>query len=326
MKKFLLIPLFSFLIFSCSVDPVETEIAENGLLEINAVSGNEDDGCAGPDSTLTITYSEAAAIESWDEVRKLYLSLLAEGVYRGGEFDPTIWDLIHKFNDGKEGGLGEYTTWYTINTQDCQDTVMLTVIVVADQQSPTCDNFSAGADNSMTITQSEAEAIESWDEVRKLYLSLLDEGVAHDGEFDPSIWDLIREYWNRGPGDYTTGYTITNGECTDSVLLTVTVVPDAQSDPTCDGVTTGPDNSMTITQSEAEAIESWNEVRKLYLSLLADNVSRDGSFDPSIWDIINKFNDPETGGSGEYSTTYTVTQGRCSDSVTLTVIVVNDPS
>ncbi|MCM4158761.1 hypothetical protein FHG64_03945 [Antarcticibacterium flavum] len=327
MKKFLLLPIFGLFFISCSVDPIETEIQQSQLLEMNAVSDGEEPGCAGADGTMTITYSEAAAIESWDEVRKLYLSLLEEGVYRGGEFDPTIWDLINKFNDPEEGGLGDYTTWYTIDNGECMDTVMLTVTVVADQSAPTCDNFTAGEDNSMIITQSEAEAIESWDEVRKLYLSLLEEGVIRNGDFDPSIWDLINKYNDEevgGPGDYTTEYTVTNGECTDSVMLTITVVADEQSEPVCDGVDAGADNSRTITYSEAAAIESWDEVRKLYLSLLEPGIARNGNFDPSIWDLINRFNDAENGGPGDYPTTYILTNGECTDTVTLTITVVPD--
>ncbi|QED36536.1 hypothetical protein FK178_01865 [Antarcticibacterium arcticum] len=326
MKKILLLSIIGLFIISCSVDPIESDLRESQIVEMNALSEADEVGCAGPDNSMTITYSEAAAIESWDEVRKLYLSLLAEGIFRGGEFDPTIWELINRFNDEEEGGLGEYTTWYKIDNGDCKDTVMLTVIVVADQSSPACDGFTAGADKSMTITQSEAEAIESWDEVRKLYLSMLDAGVLRNGEFDPSIWDLIRSYWEKGLGDYTTEYTITDGECTDSVLLTVTVVADEQSEPLCDGVDAGPDNSLTITYSEAVTIESWDEVRKLYLSLLANGVSRDGSFDPSIWDLIRRFNNPETGGPGDYTTEYTITAGECTDTVILTVTVIPDES
>jgi hypothetical protein len=326
MKKFLLLPIFGLFFISCSVDPIESEIQESKLLEMNAVSDGDEVGCAGADNSMTITYSEAAAIESWDEVRKLYLSLLEAGVYRGGEFDPSIWDLINKFNDEEEGGLGDYTTWYTIDNGDCQDTVMLTVTVVADQGSPSCDDFTAGEDNSITITQSEAEAIESWDEVRKLYLSLLGEGVLRNGEFDPSIWDLIDSYWERGVGDYTTEYTVTNGGCTDSVILTVTVIADEQSEPVCDGVDAGADNSLTISYSDAAAIESWDEVRKLYLSLLEPGVARNGEFDPSIWDLINRFNDSENGGPGDYSTVYSITDGECTDTVTLTITVVPDES
>lgn len=326
MKKILLMPLIGLLFISCSVDPLETELEEGQLNQINFTTDNEVVGCAGADNSMTISYSEALAIESWDEVRKLYLSLLEEGVYRGGDFDPTIWDIINRFNDEEGGGLGEYTTWYTIDTENCEDTVMLTINVVADQSSPTCNNFSAGADNSITITQSEADAIESWDEVRKLYLSLLEEGVQRDGEFDPSIWAIIEEYGERGLGDYTTEYTITEGECTDSVLLTVSVVADNQSEPNCDAVNAGPDNSMTITYSEAAAIESWDEVRKLYISLLAEGVPQNGDFDPSIWDLINRFNDEQSGGTGVYTTVYTITEGECTDSVNLTVNIIPDES
>lgn len=326
MKKILLLPIVGLLFISCSVDPIESDLQESQIVEMNALSNSDEVGCAGADNSITISYSEAAAIESWDEVRKLYLSLLEEGVSRNGDFDPTIWNIIHKFNDVEEGGLGDYTTWYTIDNETCQDTVMLTVTVVSDQSSPACDNFTAGADKFLTITQSEAEAIESWDEVRKSYLSLLDNNVQRDGEFDPSIWALIRDYQERGLGDYTTVYTITNGECTDSVLLTITVVADEQSEPVCDGVDAGPDNSITITYSEAAAIESWDEVRKLYLSLLANGVSRDGSFDPSIWDLIRRFNNSETGGPGDYTTVYTIIEGDCTDTVSLTITVVPDES
>lgn len=327
MKKFLLLPFLGLLFFSCSVDPLETEIQKSELSEWNMVSENEIVGCAGADNSKTITYSEAVAIESWDEVRKLYLSLLEEGVSRRGTFDPTIWNLIDKFNDAEEGGLGDYTTWYTIDNGDCQDTVMLTITVVPDQNSPNCEGFSAGADNSKSITLSEAKAIESWDEVRKLYLNLLEEGVQRNGEFDPTIWNLINRFNDEregGLGDYTTEYTISNGECTDSVLLTITVVADEQSNPNCDGVNAGPDNSITITYSEAAAIESWDEVRKLYMRLLGPGVARNGEFDPSIWDLINRFNDAENGGPGEYSTQYILSEGECTDSATLTVIVIPD--
>ncbi len=319
MRKLVLLPFIGLCLTACSVDPIEDQIIGENINEVNAVL--EDYGCAGPDNSMTITYSEASAIESWDEVRKLYLSLLAEGVDRGGTFDPTIWNLINLFNDEELGGLGDYTTEYSIDAGECQDSVFLTVTVIADgQNAPPCD-LDAGADNSVIITQSQAEAIESWDEVRKLYLSLLETGVSRTGEFDPSIWALIDEYWERGLGDYTTEYTIKEGDCTDSVLLTVTVVADEPSDPICEGVNAGPDNSMTITFSEAAAIESWDEVRKLYLSLLAPGILRNGTFDPSIWDLINRFQDQ---GPGDYTTEYTIVDGECSDSVLLTVTVIPD--
>ena len=44
-----------------------------------------------------------------------------------------------------------------------------------------------------------------------------------------------------------------------------------------------------------------------------------GIYNPSIWDIINDFNDPNREFKvDDYSTTYTVGSGDCSDSVELT--------
>ena len=295
----------------------EGDCSDSVVLTINVVENlPSDPTCelsAGDDASKTITKSEADAIPSWDEVRKLYLSLLEEGVARNGEFDPSIWDLINSYT-----GPGEYSTIYTISEGDCTDSVELTIVVVADGSSdPTC-NLNAGADASKTITKSEADAIPSWDEVRKLYLSLLEEGISRNGEFDPSIWDLINSY--TGPGTYTTTYTISEGECTDSVELTIYVVADQSSDPGCDLILKT-ESSKSISYSEAEAIPSWDEVRKLYLSLLPQGVSRSGSFDPSIWDLINDFNER---GVGSYTTTYTVVEGDCSDSIELTIHVTPD--
>ena len=321
MKTNLLFTLFlGLLLTACSVDPIEQEL---GLQEINSEIG--DYGCAGPDNSITLTFSEADTISSWNRVRKLYLSLLEPGVPHTGTFDPSIWDLINAFNEA-ENPLGEYSTTYYLEG-DCTDSVVLTVIVVADaQQEPTCDDFTAGEDNSKTITYSEARAIESWNQVRKLYLSLLEPGIPQDGEFDPSIWDLINAFNEaENPlGEYTTTYTITDGDCSASVELTITVVADPpQDEPVCDGVTAGVDNSKTITYSEARALESWNQVRKLYLSLLEPGIPQNGEFDPSIWDLINAFNEAEDP-LGSYTTTYTIVDGECSDSVQLTIIVIAD--
>ena len=303
--------------YSTTYTVTEGDCSDSVILTVNVVESlPSDPTCnlsAGADASKTISKSEADAIPSWDEVRKLYLSLLENGVRRDGSFDPSIWDIINSYT-----GPGDYSTTYTISDGDCNDSVELTIKVVADGSSdPTC-NLSAGADASKTITRFEADAIPSWDEVRKLYLSLLDQGVSRKGEFDPSIWDIINSY--TGPGAYTTTYTITEGNCSDSVELTIFVVADSSQDPSCD-LNAGPDNSKTITYSEAAAIPSWDEVRKLYLSLLPQGVSRNGSFDPSIWDIINDFN---RRGAGTYTTTYTITEGDCSDSVELSIIVVPD--
>lgn len=321
MKTKLLLPVFMVLTFiGCSVDPIEEDFNRSTPQEFNSETGNS--GCAGPDISKKMGLSEAASIESWDEVRKLYLSLLGPGVARDGSFDPTILDLINAFND-TENPIGFYTTTYTVSSGSCSDSVNLTIEVVADVSDPVCE-LSAGTDASKEIFFSDARVIESWDEVRKLYLSLLEPGVSRNGSFDPTILDLINAFnRNENPiGDYTTTYTITEGECTDSVELTITVVQDMNVPPTCE-LTAGADNLMEISRSAAAAIESWDEVRKIYLSLLEPGIPRDGSFDPTIMDLIKRFNEPGDN-LGDYTTTYTITNGECTDSVQLTMRVIAD--
>lgn len=92
---------------------------------------------AGTDKSRVMTLSEGAALESWDEVRKAFTSMLDPGVPEGfyvGSFKPTIWELIYRSNDPVEGGVGEYTTVYTIGEGDCTDSVTLTIYVVPDEE------------------------------------------------------------------------------------------------------------------------------------------------------------------------------------------------
>lgn len=89
---------------------------------------------AGPDNLRTMTVSEATALPSWDEVRKVYANMLAPGVdKKSGTYNPSIWDLINDFNDpARESKVGEYSTIYTLGTGDCTDSVLLTMKVVPD--------------------------------------------------------------------------------------------------------------------------------------------------------------------------------------------------
>ena len=330
MKSKLLLSIFIGVLFvGCSIDPIEEEITEGQINRVDSHYGDIEYSCAGPDNMMEMTESDASAIPDRNEVKRLYLSLLEEGVPRDGEFDPSILDLIYAFNDpSKETRLGDYTTIYTITFGDCTDSVELTIRVIPDFTDPIPCDLNGGADNMMEMTESDAAAIPDRNEVKKLYLSLLAEGVSRDGEFDPSIMDLIYAFNdpNRETrlGDYTTVYTITDGECTDSVELTIRVIADFKDPIPCD-LNAGPDNMMEMAESDAAAIPDRNEVKKLYLSLLAEGVPRNGEFDPSIMDLIAAFNDPNRETRlGDYTTTYTITDGDCIDTVELTIRVIAD--
>lgn len=88
----------------------------------------------------------------------------------------------------------------------------------------------------------------------------------------------------------------------------------------------GKDQLREITLSEATALPSWDEVRKVYAGMLDAGVNRkDGKYSPSIWELINDFNDSNRDSQlGDYTTTYTLGTGECSDSAELTLRVVPD--
>ena len=90
---------------------------------------------AGADKFREIGLSEARALPSVDEVRKAYTKMLDPGVpegFRVGYFNPSIKELVARFNDPILGGVGEYPTIYTIGEGDCTDSVVLTLKVIAD--------------------------------------------------------------------------------------------------------------------------------------------------------------------------------------------------
>ena len=60
--------------------------------------------------------------------------------------------------------------------------------------------------------------------VRNFYLNMLEEDVPTDGEFNPTISQLINRYNTVTKlGDFTTEYTVTSGECSASVELTIEI-------------------------------------------------------------------------------------------------------
>lgn len=88
--------------------------------------------------------------------------------------------------------------------------------------------ISAGDPNTGYKLKSEADAVGEYQQVTQWYLDLLDEGVSRHGTFDPTI-NYIVNYYNyigRKAGEYKTIYTVTDGDCTDSVELTIIVIPD----------------------------------------------------------------------------------------------------
>ncbi|WP_299156869.1 gliding motility-associated C-terminal domain-containing protein, partial [uncultured Christiangramia sp.] len=126
-----------------------------------------------------------------------------------------------------------------------------------------------------------------------------------NGMFDSSV----------GPND--NGYQITY-----SVDGSASCVTDGTSDSTTftifvnQGVSAGADNNIEVCRGE---VDSFNEsdAREFYLDLLEAGVSNDGTFNPTIADLVADYNNNED--QTIFATTYTVSNDNCSDSALLTV-------
>jgi len=120
-----------------------------------------------------------------------------------------------------------------------------------------------------------------------------------------------------GTGTFTITYSVDDSiPCTigsDSTTFTISVL---------EGVDAGEDNESEVCRNEIdELFPSNGSVRNFFFDLLEGGVSRDGTFEPSIQELIDAYNSTE--GQDNFTTVYTVTNGTCSDSVLLTVNVVD---
>ncbi|MCX2838908.1 gliding motility-associated C-terminal domain-containing protein [Salinimicrobium sp. MT39] len=354
--------------------------AQTYELTVNVVA----EAFAGDDATVTLTTED-------DEVT--LFEYLGENAQQGG-----TWSNGDGTFDPATDEPGTFT--YTVGYEGCMDSATVTVTVSTD---PCTGIVDAGTDSSADVCETDVQTtFPSIDEIRKFYLGLLDAGVSVDGTFSPTPAEISAMYQadEDGLGDFTTTYTLTNGECTDSVELTVTIVPtepastgDINDITTCtaegtlnlfdflnndntlggtfsdaSGVITdgmldvseegaftitytveegdtesciegsasttftvnvtantanaGADNSVEVCNSEVENLSNAG-VRNLYISLLESGVDTNGSFNPTIQEIIDDYNINSK--FGDFTTTYTVGTGQCTDSAVLTVTVLENP-
>ena len=249
----------AFCLGACSVDTVETESIDSQLLVLDATYTV--DGC----NITTFNFGDEGRIEVRNDLDFIYVNLFAHGDYEIAESYLHIASDISGFPTTRNGGIittnmehkfkftpavKEYTYKFPVDSYG--DSFLVGAFTVfqlgkkkfnfwsGDLQANKWSNFkydlfdhpNAGADGSGEISYSAAKKLPSWDEVRKVYIKMLEPGVPQGvkiGSFNPDLWELINKFNDPGlggVGEYTTVYTIGEGNCTDSVVLTLMVVPD----------------------------------------------------------------------------------------------------
>ncbi|HET8855839.1 MAG TPA: gliding motility-associated C-terminal domain-containing protein [Salinimicrobium sp.] len=266
---------------------------------------------AGADNSTTYCNTEIPALvnEVPGDVEDLYFALLEDGVPQTGTFEPTIEEIIEDYNTDN---TQDFLTTYTItNEGGCTDSVDLTITVTE----PTPANAGTIADQTVACSSSDPVLLADFlspDATTGGTFSGTGVSLNASNEyvFDPSV----------GAGAYEITYTVSEdpdncitGEA--STTFTMNVSAEANA---------GADNSTTYCNTEIPALvnEVPGDVEDLYFALLEEGVPQTGTFNPTIEDIIQEYNEDNF---QDFTTTYTVGTGECFDSVELT-ITVNEPA
>ncbi|MCH4823947.1 gliding motility-associated C-terminal domain-containing protein [Gramella lutea] len=287
------------------------------------IYGSDDDGLG--DFTTTYTIGSGACQDSVD----LTISVIEETPANAGDFDDLtdictgdavidLATLINNDSDATAGGTftgtgvtdnefdpstgaGDYTITYMVDETSAPCTIGndSTEFIVSVR------NGDAGDDSTVTLSPSD-DPINLFDFLN----GTPDMGGTWspgDGTFDPTT---------DTPGDFT--YSVDNACGTDSATVTV-IVNECATPPDA-----GSDNVGIVCLADVPAtFPSIDETRKYFLNLLDDGVATNGTFSPSIDDIVDIYQDDEDG-LGDFTITYTIGTVDCQDSVDLTVRVVEE--
>lgn len=271
-----------------------------------AITINES-GNAGEDNVNNILCKTSvdAQFTSVPAARDYYLSLLDLGVKRTGSFNPSIDRLAIDYNNNP---YGTFTTIYTVGDDGCKDSATLSLTVVRDPNAG-MDNVN----NEFCYTDI-SSTLSNLNSATTYYMGLVASGADSNGIFSPSIQTLVNNFNLNPTGNFQTEYIVTAGGCEDRAILSVNVK---------DGSYAGRDNTNNVlTRSESkERFKSVADARAYYLGLLDAGVLKNGSFRPSIDRLAINYNKNNI---GTFKTTYTVTSNGCSDSVELSLTIVED--
>ncbi len=258
MKKHLLLLIVAFSFNACSIEEVQ-ESENSPVQEIDALF--EVDGCTiekfefGQSGKIEVRHNRDSLyvlIEAYDgftiTATSLHLAaafsdfptvgkgnLQVKNMEFQESFDPAVDHYTFQFPVSNFEGVVSIASYTEFLTEGGKEAFWAGDIMVQTGKWAYFDYmisehpYNAGGDKSRDIGLTEAQAIGSWDEVRKLFTYMLDPGVPEGqfvGSFNPTIDEIIERFNAEGTGVYSTIYTIGEGECNDSVILTVNVVDD----------------------------------------------------------------------------------------------------
>ncbi|MDR5591570.1 hypothetical protein [Christiangramia sp. SM2212] len=303
MRNFYFIAVLGLLFVGCSVDNDEIVNEEIGVADVTVC-----DVTAGADNSITLT-NEYVMNNLYTPARleRYFKRLLDEGVPTDGTFSPSMESLILSYQDFN---FQTFTTVYTVGEGGCTDFTELSIVVVEKIEEPsTCfigDDIYQEVENKFIQENIGNDPVK----LKNYYLGLLNDEVPLNGTFSPEIATIGNSYLRDNYQTFTTVYTVDFGDCTDSVKITVKVLP----------ACAGEDKFVTRTNSFVQNnLYTPSRLRRFYLRMLDSGVSVNGTFTPSMETLIQSY---QKDNFQVFTTTYTVDEEECSDSTKLSIEVI----
>ncbi len=252
---------------------------------------------AGPDIGLTLCQKDLESrLNSGESPTEVFLSLVDDrDLPSQVSFNPSIQSITQSYASNPTQTFSTIATFTT--PEGCEDDVDLSLTVVEDPDAGEDGNAELSSDdgtvNLIDYLNGDPDTGGNWDK--------------GDGTFTVGT---------DTPGEYT--YIVDNGLCEDRATVTVTVNE-------CTPPNAGSDNIGVICEQDVQATFQNNrgKVKQYYLSLLSAGVPKDGTFNPTINQIIDRYRN-DADGLGDFSTTYTIGEDDCTDSVTLTARIAEE--
>ena len=285
---------------SDSIECVEGE--DSTTFEIQVLEGPN----AGPNVNQSYCVSEAAEmLESPQDAIDWFNSLIDdEGIDQDGEFGDDLTVIaaqILAYINEPTGDSQTFETTYNVSNEECKDSANISLTINNVEQA------NAGNFDPLTFcTTDEDQNLNDFlsDDATTGGTFSIDGEMLENGIFTTSLMDA---------DTYQVTYSVDDSiECVegeDSTTFEIEVL---------EGVELGENASVEVCFTDIVDEPSVSEIEEYFLNLL-DNAPQNGMFEPSIEEIRESFNENPF---NTFTTTYSIGEGECADSVELSVTVV----
>ncbi|PKD16485.1 hypothetical protein APR41_09085 [Salegentibacter salinarum] len=255
-------------------------------------------------SDLTLSYCETEIeelIANPGEAQNFLITLLEnqeEDVDLSGDFDANVEELFAYYN---AGDFSEpFVTTYRVSNENCEDTseISITINEIEEANAGDFENYTfCSTDNDVNLNNEITGTAGG--------TFTVDGEPIENGIFSPSTFEA---------SIYTITYTVNeNIDCVEGEDFTTFQIEVIQ------GIELGENRSVELCINEVIQNPTVSDVRNYFRNLLGENSEAEGIFNPSIEELRASFQENPI---NTLTTTFTVENGECSDSVDLSVNIV----